>query len=129
MNNTIDNNTGDCIGSNLPPRAMRYTMESKNNLRKKGSLYVGLGEQRTTTINVGTISGVQGDGQTNDIEITPTDYSIYKTGVIDPPSEKGTYILVCDVTDSGVQMGWVQFTTGADFADGTTIKDISNTNN
>ena len=59
-NKTFDETQGfkDCISSNLPPRAMRYSMENKNNLEKRGSIYVGLGTKRNTTINVGTIDAI-----------------------------------------------------------------------
>lgn len=97
----------DCIGSNLPPRAMRYTMESKNNLREKGSLYVGLGETRETTINVGTLSAGASTGST-EVSVVSEKYEIPRTGVINPPDANGTYVLVCKINNGNVEMGWVR---------------------
>lgn len=40
----------DCIANGIPSRAFRYAAENKNLLTKKGSLYIGTGETRTTTM-------------------------------------------------------------------------------
>ena len=108
MANTFDETEGfkDCISSNLPPRAMRYSMENKNNLEKKGSIYVGLGTKRTTNINVGTIISVEDDVNSTSVETQTFDIS--ETGVINPPISNGTYVLICKVDNDGnVEMGWV----------------------
>ena len=116
---TFDKRPGfnDCISSNLPPRAMRYSMENKNNLEKRGSIYVGLGTKRETTINVGTINGIEQDG-VNETEVVTQKFEIPQTGIITPPTSRGTYVLVCKVDDNGSveEMGWVDaasITTGS----------------
>ena len=40
----------DCIANGIPSRAFRYAAENKNLLDKSGSLYVGTGIPRTTTM-------------------------------------------------------------------------------
>ena len=80
----------DCISDGLPPRAMRYTMENKNNLSKRGSIYVGLGEKRETTISFKT--DVDGEIQT-------AKYESAKTGVLEPPTgEDGIYALKLEIS-------------------------------
>ena len=110
---TFDKTTGfnDCISSNLPPRAMRYSMENKNNLEKRGSIYVGLGTKRTTTINVNEIIEVNEKG-VNTTKKATEKFEIPETGVITPPTSDGTYVLVCKVSNDGenVEMGWVDAT-------------------
>ena len=106
---TFDKTQGfnDCISSDLPPRAMRYSMENKNNLKKRGSIYVGLGTKRTTTINVGTIDTTE-QGGTIKTEVVPQSFEIPETGIITPPMINGTYVLTCKVSNNGrnVEMGW-----------------------
>lgn len=125
--NTFDETPGfnDCISSNLPPRAMRYSMENKNNLEKRGSIYVGLGTKRNTTINVGTINAIEQDG-VNETEIVTENFEIPETGIITPPTSNGTYVLICRVNDGNVEMGWVNatFVTPGSIIYG--IKDVNN---
>lgn len=108
---TFDKTPGfnDCISSNLPPRAMRYSMENKNNLEKRGSIYVGLGTKRETTINVGTINGIEQDGTTNTTEVVTEKFEIPETGVLEPPTEKkdGIYVLKLEKKGNGIKMAWV----------------------
>lgn len=108
-NKTFDETPGfnDCISSNLPPRAMRYSMENKNNLKERGSIYVGLGTKRTTTINVNEIINVKEDG-TNETRMVTEKFEIPATGVITPPESNGTYVLVCKVKDGNIEMGWIR---------------------
>lgn len=109
IKNTFDKTEGfkDCISSNLPPRAMRYSMENKNNLKERGSIYVGLGTTRETTINVGTISGIEQDGE-NETQVVTETFNIPETGIITPPESNGTYVLVCKVKDGNIEMGWIR---------------------
>jgi hypothetical protein len=89
----------DCISDGLPPRAMRYTMENKNNLSKRGSIYVGLGEKRETTISFKT--DVDGEIQT-------AKYQSAKTGVLEPPTgEDGVYVLKLEKRGNNIKMAWV----------------------
>ena len=89
----------DCISDGLPPRAMRYTMENKNNLSKRGSIYVGLGEKRETTISFKT--DVDGEIQT-------AKYESAKTGVLEPPTgEDGIYVLKLEKRGNNIKMAWV----------------------
>ena len=109
-NKTFDETPGfkDCISSNLPPRAMRYSMENKNNLEKRGSIYVGLGTKRNTTINVGTINTIEQDGVTNTTEIVPQNFEIPETGVLEPPTgADGVYILKLEKRGNNIKMAWV----------------------
>ncbi len=124
---TFDETQGfkDCISSNLPPRAMRYSMENKNNLEKRGSIYVGLGTKRNTTINVGTINAIEQDG-VNETEIVTENFEIPETGIITPPTSNGTYILVCRVNDGNVEMGWVSATSFESELIVSGIKDVNN---
>ena len=126
--NTFDEIKGfkDCISSNLPPRAMRYSMENKNNLEKRGSIYVGLGTKRETTINVGTINGIEQDGA-NTTEIVTEKFEIPETGIIIPPTSDGTYVLFCKVSNDGknVEMGWVNATSIASGPIISGIKDVN----
>ena len=126
--NTFDETKGfkDCISSNLPPRAMRYSMENKNNLEKRGSIYVGLGTKRETTINVGTINGIEQDGTTNTTEVVTEKFEIPETGIITPPTSNGTYVLVCKVNNGNVEMGWVNATSIASGPIISGIKDVNN---
>ena len=125
---TFDKTPGfnDCISSNLPPRAMRYSMENKNNLEKRGSIYVGLGTKRETTINIGTINGIEQDGA-NTTEIVTEKFEIPETGIIIPPTSDGTYVLVCKVSNDGknVEMGWVNATSIASGPIISGIKDVN----
>ena len=125
---TFDETPGfnDCISSNLPPRAMRYSMENKNNLEKRGSIYVGLGTKRETTINVGTINGIEQDG-VNKTEVVTEKFEIPETGIITPPTSDGTYVLVCKVSNDGknVEMGWVNATSIASGPIISGIKDVN----
>ena len=107
---TFDKTPGfnDCISSNLPPRAMRYSMENKNNLEKRGSIYVGLGTKRNTTINVGTINAIEQDGVTNTTEIVRQNFEIPETGVLEPPTgADGVYILKLEKRGNNIKMAWV----------------------
>lgn len=124
---TFDKTPGfnDCISSNLPPRAMRYSMENKNNLEKRGSIYVGLGTKRETTINVGTINGIEQDGTTNTTEVVIEKFEIPETGIITPPTSNGTYVLVCKVNNGNVEMGWVNATSIASGPIISGIKDVN----
>ena len=124
---TFDETQGfkDCISSNLPPRAMRYSMENKNNLEKRGSIYVGLGTKRNTTINVGTINAIEQDG-VNETEIVTENFEIPETGIITPPTSNGTYVLVCKVNNGNVEMGWVSATS---FESGLIVSGIKDVNN
>lgn len=124
---TFDETQGfkDCISSNLPPRAMRYSMENKNNLEKRGSIYVGLGTKRNTTINVGTIKGIEQDG-VNETEVVPQSFEIPETGIIIPPTSNGTYVLVCKVNNGNVEMGWVDATSITSGSIISGIKDVNN---
>ena len=115
----------DCISSNLPPRAMRYSMENKNNLEKRGSIYVGLGTKRNTTINVGTINAIEQDG-VNETEIVTENFEIPETGIITPPTSNGTYVLICKVNDGNVEMGWVNATSITSGSIISGIKDVNN---
>jgi hypothetical protein len=128
--NTFDETPGfnDCISSNLPPRAMRYSMENKNNLKEKGSIYVGLGTKRTTTINVNEIIGVKEDGMTNETKMVTEKFEIPETGIITPPKSRGTYVLVCKVDDNGnvEEMGWVN---AASITSGSIVSGIKNISN
>lgn len=125
---TIDKTPGfnDCISSNLPPRAMRYSMENKNNLKEKGSIYVGLGTKRNTTINVNEIIEVNEDG-TNTTKVVPEKFEMPKTGIITPPKSPGTYVLVCKVNNSGnvEEMGWVNASSFASESIISGIKDVN----
>ena len=105
--NDLNNNKKDCIASDLPPRAMRYTMESKNNLKNRGSLYVGLGQTRDANIKVkSTIT--PDDGGESTTEVIDQKYRIPKTGVINPPKGNGTYVLTCVVSSgNNIDVGWV----------------------
>lgn len=106
---TFDKTQGfnDCISSNLPPRAMRYSMENKNNLEKRGSIYVGLGTKRETTINVGTINGIEQDG-VNETEVVTEKFEIPETGVLEPPTGgNGIYVLKLEKNGSNIKMAWV----------------------
>ena len=125
-NKTYDATQGckDCISSNLPPRAMRYSMENKNNLEQKGSIYVGLGTKRETTINVGTITGIE-QGGVNETEIVTETFSIPETGIIAPPGSDGTYVLICKVNNGNVEMGWVD---ASSFENGNIVSGIINVN-
>ena len=124
---TFDETEGfkDCISSNLPPRAMRYSMENKNNLEKRGSIYVGLGTKRNTTINVGTINAIEQDG-VNETEVVTENFEIPETGIITPPTSNGTYVLVCKVNDGNVEMGWVNATSITSGSIISGIKDVNN---
>lgn len=124
---TFDETQGfkDCISSNLPPRAMRYSMENKNNLEKRGSIYVGLGTKRNTTINVGTINAIEQDG-VNETEIVTENFEIPETGIITPPTSDGTYVLVCKVNDGSIEMGWVD---ASSIISGSIISGIKDVNN
>ena len=107
---TFDRTTGfnDCISSNLPPRAMRYSMENKNNLEKIGSIYVGLGTKRTTTINVNEIIDVKEDGTTNGTKTVTEKFEIPETGVLNPPAGKdGIYVLKLEKRGNNIKMAWV----------------------
>ena len=88
----------DCISDGLPPRAMRYTMENKNNLSKRGSIYVGLGEKRETTIAFKT--DVEGEVQT-------AKYESAKTGVLEPPTADGIYVLKLEKSGDTIKMAWI----------------------
>ena len=99
----------DCISDGLPPRAMRYTMENKNNLSKRGSIYVGLGEKRETTIAFKT--DVEGEVQT-------AKYESAKTGVLEPPIEDGVYVLKLEKSGDTIKMAWVKQSTTETLTDG-----------
>lgn len=126
---TFDETSGfkDCISSNLPPRAMRYSMENKNNLKEKGSIYVGLGTKRETTINVNEIVEVDENG-INTTNVVTEKFEIPKTGIITPPKSLGTYVLVCKVDDDGnvEGMGWVNATSITSGSIISGIKDVNN---
>lgn len=120
---TYDTTTNfkDCIATNLPPRAMRYTMENKCNLSEKGSMYVGLGETRETTVRVKQLNG----------ETIDQTYQIPKTGIITPPTNSGNYQLVCTVDSNGnVTMGWASIgDTAPTIISGITDVNSNNNNN
>lgn len=125
-NETFDKTPGfnDCISSNLPPRAMRYSMENKNNLEERGSIYVGLGTKRETTINVGTINGIEQDGATNTTEVVPQKFEISETGVLNPPTgTDGVYVLKLEKRGDTIKMAWVLESTTGTLID--EIKDVS----
>ena len=124
---TFDETQGfkDCISSNLPPRAMRYSMENKNNLEKRGSIYVGLGTKRNTTINIGTINAIEQDG-VNNTEVVTENFEIPETGIIAPPTSDGTYVLICKVNNGNVEMGWVNATSITSGSIISGIKDVNN---
>lgn len=106
---TFDETPGfnDCISSNLPPRAMRYSMENKNNLEKRGSIYVGLGTKRNTTINVNEITGVDEHG-VNTTDVVKQKFEIPETGVLEPPTgEDGIYVLKLEKRGDTIRMAWV----------------------
>lgn len=90
----------DCIADGLPPRAMRYTMENKNNLAERGSIYVGLGETRETTIAFKTV----GNGEE---VIQNAKYISAKTGVLNPPTADGTYVLKLVKNGTDIKMAWI----------------------
>ena len=104
----------DCISDGLPPRAMRYTMESKNNLSKRGSIYVGLGEKRETTIAFKT--DVEGELQT-------VKYQSAKTGVLEPPEDDGIYVLKLEKRGTTIKMAWVLESNPGPFDDGIKVVD------
>ena len=105
----------DCISDGLPPRAMRYTMESKNNLSKRGSIYVGLGEKRETTIAFKT--DVEGELQT-------VKYQSAKTGVLEPPTgQDGLYVLKLQKSGDTIKMAWVLESTTGTLTDGIKVVD------
>ena len=108
----------DCISDGLPPRAMRYTMESKNNLKKRGSIYVGLGETRETTIAFKT--DVDGEIQT-------AKYQSAKTGVLEPPTgedaKDGVYVLKLEKRGNNIKMAWVFESETGDLTDGIKVVD------
>ena len=122
---TFDKTPGfnDCISSNLPPRAMRYSMENKNNLEKRGSIYVGLGIKRETTINVGTINGIEQDGVTNTTEVVPQKFEISETGVLEPPEDDGIYVLKLEKRGTTIKMAWVLESETGSFDDGIKVVD------
>ena len=123
---TFDKTPGfnDCISSNLPPRAMRYSMENKNNLEKRGSIYVGLGIKRETIINVGTINGIEQDGVTNTTEMVPQKFEISETGVLNPPSGKdGIYVLKLEKRGNNIKMAWVFESETGNLTDGIKVVD------
>lgn len=104
----------DCISDGLPPRAMRYAMESKNNLSKRGSIYVGLGEKRETTIAFKT--DVEGELQT-------VKYQSAKTGVLEPPEDDGIYVLKLEKRGTTIKMAWVLESETGSFDDGIKVVD------
>lgn len=111
-------NTGtgleDCIANGIPSRAFRYAAESKNVLQKAGSLYVGTGETRTTTMKL------QGSP---DAVIS---YDSFKTQALDPPTGNGRYVLSCVVSGGVVSgFGWYKITVGDN---GITIADTPTVN-
>ena len=65
------------IPNGLPGEAMRKSMENKNILKEKGSLYVGTGAVET-------------------VEILGNNYSIAQTGTITPDPKKNGTVLVAD---------------------------------
>lgn len=122
---TFDETPGfnDCISSNLPPRAMRYSMENKNNLEKRGSIYVGLGTKRNTTINVGTINAIEQDG-VNNTEVVTQNFEIPETGVLEPPQgANGTYVLKLVKDGNIIKMAWVFESNNITITDG--IKEVT----
>lgn len=122
---TFDETQGfnDCISSNLPPRAMRYSMENKNNLEKRGSIYVGLGTKRETTINVGTINGIEQDG-VNETDVVTAKFEISETGVLEPPTgQDGIYVLKLEKRGNNIKMAWVLESTTGTLTDGIKVVD------
>lgn len=100
-NNTYDASDASVIGNNLPPRAMRYTMENKNLLKRKGSLYVGTGKTKETTIRIQDPSSESG--------YSDVTYDIPTTEALTPPTTAGTYLLKCVVgTDNTISVMWVK---------------------
>ena len=78
---------------------LEYLLENKNNLSKRGSIYVGLGEKRETTIAFKT--DVEGEVQT-------VKYESAKTGVLEPPTgEDGIYVLKLEKRGNNIKMAWV----------------------
>ena len=105
----------DCISDGLPPRAMRYTMENKNNLSKRGSMYVGLGEKRETTIAFKT--DAEGELQT-------VKYQSAKTGVLEPPTgQDGIYVLKLQKSGDTIKMAWVLESETGPITDGIKVVD------
>ena len=90
----------DCVADGLPPRAMRYTMENKNNLAERGSIYVGLGETRETTIAFKTVGNEKK-------AIQNVKYISAKTGVLNPPTGDGTYVLKLVKNGTDIKMAWI----------------------
>lgn len=112
----------DCISDGLPPRAMRYTMENKNNLKKRGSIYVGLGETRTTTIAFKT--NVEAETQI-------ANYESAKTGILEPPAEDdedGVYMLKLEKRGNNIKMAWVLESTTGTLTDGIKVVDQASKN-
>lgn len=89
----INTTEGGRIKNGLPGKAMRYAMETKGLLENKGSIYVGMGTEDTTTIN-----GAEGSGSNT--------YHTPHTAALNPPTTQGTYALVCNVTGGQVTIGW-----------------------
>lgn len=87
-----NNNEAGAIPANLPYKAMRLSMENKNLLKSKGSIYVGVGSEKSATI---TYDEVDSSGTPTGKTIT-TPYTVPVTEALDPPSNDGkTYVLTC----------------------------------
>ena len=110
----VTHDFADCISDGLPPRAMRYTMENKNNLSKRGSIYVGLGEKRETIIAFKT--DVDGELQT-------AKYESAKTGILEPPTEDGVYVLKLERSGDTIKMAWVRQSEPETLVDGIKVVD------
>lgn len=76
---SVDQIANNQIPNGLPGEAMRKSMENKNILAEKGSLYVGTGE-------------------TERVEIAGDNYLVAKTGKLTPGSDSNGMVLVADST-------------------------------
>ena len=93
--NINDTTTGweSCINNGLPGEVMRKSMENKNLLTAKGSMYVGTGASQNVVI--ADVDGVTGT------------YSVKTTEELKVPTASGDYALCCSVTSGGVvTIGW-----------------------
>jgi len=98
----IDSNSNEAgaIPANLPYKAMRLSMENKNLLENKGSIYVGTGTSTSVTI---TYDEVDSNGTPTGKTIT-TSYAVPVTMALDPPPDNGrTYVLT---SKNGI-LSWV----------------------
>lgn len=85
-NSLIDSNNS--ISSDLPLEIMRKSMENKNLLSEKNSLYVGTGDSTQISVN-------------------GANYTIVQTGVLSPPdSTSSTVLLSSNNPSSGISVGW-----------------------